>query len=220
VTKPGRPAWVYWTAAGVGVVVLGLLGCFVMAAWAARAPADPAEWKRVESKTKLLTLEVPSNWSFSTSGSEGTYEWVTIKGGTLYTVSINGGQAKGAIGDVGAALEQAMGGLAGDGQLPTELKAEASLHAMVGEVEKEKDPHYRETGEMKPCTFAGRSGVYAEYTTPRRFGIAAVEMKGWRLSAPAGDYGYDVRLLCPAKQWKKFEPTATKIINSVQFGTG
>jgi hypothetical protein len=202
------------------MIVLGLLGCFLVAAWAAKSPAKATDWKRVASKTKQLTIEVPSDWSFTTSGSEGTYEWVTVKGGMLHTVSINGGQAKGAIGDIGAALEQAVGGLATGGELPTDLKAEATLHMIVGAAEKEKDRHYQETGEMKPCRFAGRGAVYSEYSTIRRFGIATVRMKGWRLSAPAGDYGYDVRLLCPEKRWKEFEPTATRIINSVQFGAG
>jgi hypothetical protein len=220
VTKQGRPAWVYWLAAAAGLLVLGLLGCFIFAAWAAKAPPGPANWKRVESKTKHLTLEVPSNWRFTTSGSEGTYEWATVQGGMLHLVSIKGNATRGAIGDVGAAMQQAMGGLTGGEELPTELKAEATLHTIVAEAEKERDPNYRETGDIKPCTFAGRSAVYSEYTTVRRFGIAGVKMKGWRMSTPAGDYGYDVRVLCPAKNWQKFEPTATKILNSVQFGAG
>ncbi len=218
--KPGRPAWVYWLAAALGLIVLGLLGCFILAAWAARSPSAPADWKRVQSKTKQLTLEVPSNWNFSTSGSEGTYEWATVKGGMLHMVSVKGNATRGAIGDLGAAMQQAMGGLVGGEEVPTELKAEATLHTIVGEAEKERDRNYRETGDMKPCTFAGRSAVYSEYTTVRRFGIASVRMKGWRMSAPAGDYGYDVRVLCPEKAWAKFEPTATKILNSVQFGSG
>lgn len=220
VTKPRRPAWVYWLAAALGLLVLGLLGGFVLAAWAAKSPPKPGEWKRVESKTRQLTVEVPSNWSFTTSGSEGTYEWATVKCGMLHTVSIKGNATRGAIGDVGAAMQQTMGGLVGGEELPTDLKAEATLHAIVGEAEKQRDRGYRETGDVKPCTFAGRPAVYSEYSTVRRFGIAAVKMKGWRMSAPAGDYGYDVRVLCPAKCWDKFEPHATQILNSVQFGGG
>jgi len=201
----------------VGLVLLIAVGCFVTAAVLSKPPAAPADWQSAESNTKKMTLQVPSNWKWVTSGSEGSYEWVSINPGGLYVIKIKGSAVKGAIGDVGAAMQRAMGGGEGSESLGVEMKAEGSLHSLVGEVEKKKDKHYQETGDMQSYTFGGRPAAYSEYTTLKRIGIAGVRMKGARISAPAGDLGYDVRVLCPAAHWETFKTDAFKVLESVQL---
>ncbi len=215
--KRGRPAWVYWAVAAGGLAMLSTIGCFVVAAIASKPPPAPKDWKPVESLTKKMTLQVPSNWKWTTSGSEGTFEWVTVKPGGLYRISIKGSAMKGSIGDVGSAAERAMGGDEGGGALSVEMKAEGGLHAFVGMVEKKEDPQYEETSDMRPWRFGGQAAAYSEYTTAKRIGIATVRLKGARISAPAGDLGYDVRVLCPASRWETFKTDAFKVLERVQL---
>ena len=213
----GRPAWVYWVAAAGGFVVLCVVGCFVAAAIVSKPPSAPGEMQAVESKTKKMTLQVPGNWKWTTSGSEGTFEWVTIKPGGLYLISIKGSSMKGSIGDVGSAAERAMGGEEGGGALGVEMKAEGGLHAFIGMVEDKEDPHYEEAGEMQAYAFGGKPAAYSEYTTVKRIGVATVRLKGARISVPAGDLGYDVRVICPASHWEAFKTDALRVLESVQL---
>jgi hypothetical protein len=215
--KRGRPAWVYWVAAAVGLVVLAIAGCFVAAAVVSRPPAAPGDWQSVESKTKKMTLQVPANWKWSTSGSEGTFEWVTVKPGGLYVIRIKGSAVKGSIGDIGSAMQRMASGDGGGEDLGVEMRAEGALHELLGEVEKKQDRHYRGTSDMQPCTFGGKPAAYSEYSTTKRIGIATVRLKGARMSVPAGDLGYDVRIICPAAHWDTFQPHASKLLESVQL---
>jgi len=213
----GRPAWVFWAIAAAAVVVLGVGGCFVAAAVLSRPPAAAGEARSVESHTKKMTLQVPANWKWTTSGSEGTFEAVKIRPGGLYVISIEGNSVRGSIGDIGAASSRMMAG-EGDGSAsPVAMKAEGGLHALIGAVEDKEDPNFEETTEMQSYTFGGNPAAYSEYSTLTRVGIATVRLKGGRISAPAGDLGYDVRVICPAAHWDTFSKEAFKVLESVQL---
>ncbi|HJN16744.1 MAG TPA: hypothetical protein QGH10_14665, partial [Armatimonadota bacterium] len=106
----GRPAWVYYVAVVVGLIVLYVFACFALAFTASSPPDEAADWKRIETKTKQMSIEAPGNWDCTLSGSEGSFEFVTVRAGKTYTVTMRGTQAKGSIGDIGAATAQAMSG--------------------------------------------------------------------------------------------------------------
>jgi len=213
--KPKWP-WILTTCA-LASLVLGIVLGVLVGRLACRPPADPEQWQQVASHTKELSLEIPTGWDLSTSGSPGTFEYVAVRWGRLYFVTIHGSAVKGSIGDIGGALAR-LGG--GDGSLPVSERAEGTLHAVVAGAEQQKDRHYREQGEVQAGTFAGLPAACSEYTTVQRVGLMSVKMRGRRFSAPAGDYGYDVRAVCPAEHWAEFEPIAGRIIGSVQRGPG
>jgi len=213
----GRPAWIYWAIAGGGLLVLLVAGSFIAAAVVSKPPPTAAEWAAVQSYTKQMTVQVPSNWKWTTSGSEGTFEWFTVKPGGLYLIRIEGSSFKGSVGDIGAAAERAVSSEGGSEGLSVGIKAEGGLHALVGQIEAKEDPNYEETSEAQRTTFGGKPAACSEYTTLKRIGVASVKLKGMRISAPAGDLGYDVRVLCPADHWDTFSPEAMKVLQSVQL---
>lgn len=203
-----RPLWPYYLGALATFLVLSFGGAFVTARLAAGAPPEPADWKSVETMTKVLTLQVPGNWTFSTSGSQSTYEQASIKATRLCRVYIDGNATKGAMGDVAAAAARVGGG-----------SAELRFHASQGELHKKRDPKYEESGEAKPCTFGGVPAAYSEYTTLKKVAGFGVKLRGWRISTSNGDYGYQVWVEAPDKQFDKFEPMATKLLGGVKFAS-
>ena len=218
----GRPAWVYYVAVGVGLIVLYVVGCFASAIAASKPPEEPADWKQIESKTKLLALEVPSDWECILAGSGGSFEYVTLRAGKLYTVTLKGTGVKGSISDIGAAAGQGLSGIGEGGlELSTSQTAEGGLHQFIAMTEQGEDPSFHDTSDIQEATFGGRAAACSEYATVRRFGvIAGVKMKGWRMSVPAGDLGYDIRIVCPAGHWDEFYPIGKRIIESGRFGSG
>jgi len=194
------------------------VGSLVLVAEAQAPPPQPTAWQRRPSETRELIVQVPTSWQFFTCGSAGSFERVVIKTGKFTAVTIDGSQVMGTMGDVSSAAARA--GAEALGDLPLKKRAEGRLHETLCAVEKEKDPHYQEAGEMRACTFAGMPAAYSEYTTTRRVGAFTVKLKGRRLTCPAGDYSYDVRAVCPEKQWDEFEPIATRILAGVTRGGG
>lgn len=207
------PAWLYFAAALIALLLIGVVVNCVAAAKAAGPPPPPAQWQALQSKTKLLSLQGPSNWKFVTAGSSASYEQAELRGGPLCVVSIHGSQSKGSLGDMmGASSNLARGS-------EVERRPEGKLHAFLGVMVRKEDKHYAE-GDLQGCTFAGMPAAYSEYTSLRRVGLFAVKVKGWRLACSGGDLGYDIRAEAPEKQWDGFKPTAEKILGSVAFGSG
>lgn len=208
-----RPAWVYAVsiAAALVLILLVLFGGLI----GPKAPAEPQDWQTVNSKTGTLSLEVPGNWTFSTSGAESRFESVYVKAAKLSGVKIGGNPALGAMGDVSSAAARVKSD--GSGQGPQRVNDAQLLHTFLGDVAKHEDPNYQEQGEMKPCKFAGREAGYSYYTSQRRHGLRSIPVKGLRLTAPAGEFAYVVRAECPAQYWEQFEPVADRIIKSVEM---
>lgn len=188
---------------------------------ALRPPAEPTEWKDVTSQTKLLALKVPANWYYSTSGSPSQYEWVRVKSG-MCRVDIEGSTVKGALGDIAGAAARTSAAHEGEGggPQPLEKRAEGRLHYTLRDLAVKKDPHLKDADDMQACWFAGLPAACSHYTTRKAAGLIGVEIKGLRITVPAGELSFDVRLSAPAKLWDKFEPLAYKIIESVTKGTG
>ncbi len=209
-----RPLWPYFVGAGVALVVVVLVAQFVAVKAAAGPPPEPADWGTQQSKTKLLSVLVPGNYKFSTSGSAGTYEQVTVKATKLCRVYVDGNATKGAMSDVSAATARMT---EDTGPATVVRSAEGRFHAAQGELHKRKDPSYAEEGQMGEWSFAGMPGAYSEYASVKKVGLLAVRMKGWRLSCMGGDYGYQVWAEAPATQWEEFQPTARKILESAKL---
>ncbi len=214
------PVWPYYLI-GVGVILVLILGGIFFVYWRAlRPPVEPTEWKDVTSQTRLLALKVPGDWYYSTSGSPSQYEWVRVKSG-LCRVDIEGSTTKGALGDIaGAAARTSAAHNEGSGPQPLEMRAEGRLHKTLGEFAAKNDPNFKDADDMQACWFAGMPAACSHYTTRKSAGLMSVGIKGLRITVPAGELSFDVRLSAPAKVWDKFEPTAYKIIESVTKGTG
>ena len=208
--------WPYYLIGG-GVLLVIIVGALVAVYLRAlRPPAEPGEWKTVTSHTKILSLEVPSNWTFSTAGSSGNFEWVTVKSGGLCKVRIEGSSLKGTLGDMASAAARAATGEEGNRVLTLEERAEGRLHATLGGKEVTVDPSFKDAEDLEACQFAGLPAACSHYTAVDNAGLFGVPIKGLRITAPGGgDYAYDIRLTAPEKVWDKFEPTALKILESV-----
>jgi hypothetical protein len=213
-----RPVWHSFALAGIVVVVVFVVLQLVCLRQAVAPPAEVSSWESVTSKTGHFKLQVPAGWKFSTAGSAGTHEEVWVRRGPVYLISLDGTGFKGAMSDISGAGARVSAGLDG-GPPPLERKPEGRFHATLGGIAKHKDPHYQEEDDMQPCQFAGQPAAYSVYTTQKKAGMFTVQIKGWRISCPGTDYGYDIRAEAPAEQWDKFEPIATKLIASVQFGS-
>ncbi|NPV48970.1 MAG: hypothetical protein HPY69_18670 [Armatimonadetes bacterium] len=204
--RRSRPVWLYVLIGVAAVIVFVLAVQFAAFSKAMKPPVEPAEWKAVTSHTGHLALQVPATWRFSTAGSEGSFESVLVRCGPLCKVSVDAGQARGALSDVAAASARAGGG-----------PAELSLHETLGMFVAKSDTTYKEEGEPQSCTFAGQRAAYSVYTARRRVGLFGAQVRGWRISCPGTDYGYDVRIEAPARHWEKFQPLGAKVVSSVQF---
>lgn len=213
--QQARPLWPYYVGALVTLVLVLVVVSFVVAKTAAGPPPEPGDWKTMESKTKLLTIGVPANYKFSTSGSAGTYEQISIKATKLCRVYVDGNGSKGAMSDIAAAAAR-VSGTEGGPEVAT--RGEGRFHATQGELYQKKDPNYKEEGEMGEWSFGGMPAAYSEYTTVKKVGLFAVKMKGWRLSCLGGDFGYQIFAEAPEAQWEKFKPIARQIIESAQKG--
>ena len=201
---------------GALMVLLILFACVLPLMSASKPPLEPTTWKQVETTTQELSLEVPANWHFVTSGASGVSEWALIQGGRLCHVTIHGDtQVLGAIGDTSSAAARSMD--QGEGQLDVTQRGEGGLHAFVGMMLAKEDRQFKEEAEVHESTFGGKPAAYSDFTTRRRVGVMGVTVKGRRMSVPAGDYGYDIRAECPAQHWEKFEPVATRILESVKM---
>lgn len=205
--RRSRPVWLYALIGIAAVIVFVLAVQFAAFSKAMKPPAEPGEWQAVTSHTGHFALQVPSTWRFSTAGAEGSFESVLVRCGPLYKVSVDGGQARGALSDVAAASAR-MGG----------APAEMNLHETLGIFASKNDKTYSEEGEPQSCTFAGQKAAYSLYTAKRRVGLFGTEVKGWRISCPGTDYGYDVRIEAPARHWDEFQPLGARVVSSVQFG--
>jgi len=212
---PPRPLWPYFVGAGVTLVLVLLLTGFLAGKQAAGPPPEPGNWSTQQSKTKLLTLHVPDNYVFSTSGSSASYEQVYIRATKLCRVTVDGNGTKGAMSDAIAATSRAGGG---DSSGTVASSAEGKFHALQGGLLKTKDPAYQEEGEVSGWSFAGMPAAYSDYTSFRKVGLVAVKVRGWRLSCMGGDFGYQVFAEAPEAQWEKFQPTARRILESAKLG--
>jgi len=211
--KDQRAKWPYYLAAVASLA-------FVIFGWSAislrgalRPPQEPGEWQSVGSENEYLHLQVPDNWEFTTSGSRGGFERVTVKSGKCCTVTIKGTQTLGAMADatVGSRSEDLSA-------TPFDETRMGEFHAKLGAWVMEEDSNHKEEA-MQPCTFTGTRAAYSTYTTVRRAGVFAVKTKGWRITtASVGPYAYTIRAECPEKHWDKFQPIASKIIGSVTRG--
>jgi hypothetical protein len=197
------------------VLTIGLtiLGNFLSARKVAGPPPAPSQWKTITSKTKLLTLQAPENWKFTTAGSGSSFEQVDVLGSRLCAIRVRGSGTKGSLGDIMGASSN----LARSNEL--ERRPEGKLHAFLGVAAKKNDKTYEESGSMAPATWAGMPAAYSEYTAARRIGLCHVKVKGWRMSCSGGDLGYDIRAEAPEKQWETFEPNAKKILGSFKMGS-
>jgi len=210
-----RPLWPYFVGAGVAIIVIALAAGFVAAKAAAGPPPEPGEWKTMESKTKLFTVQAPANYTFSSSGSSGSYEQFTVRATKLCRVYVDGTGTKGAVSDMAAAAARVSGG---DSSPNVADHGEGKFHASQGEFHQRQDPAYKEEGDMKAWSFVGMPAAYSEYTTVKKIGLVGVKMKGWRISCMGGDFGYQVWAEAPEAQWEKFQPIASKILDSAAMG--
>ncbi|MFQ5810990.1 MAG: hypothetical protein ACE5JM_15335 [Armatimonadota bacterium] len=211
-----------YIAIGGALLVLLVVACVVPVILASGPPAQPTQWQEVETATKQLTLEVPANWRFSTAGSESLSEWARVQGGKLSRVTIHGSHITGAMGDITSSFERMgsgmmdMAGAEGVYREPDVSESgEGQLHALLGRVAAKEDKHFQDLGKMEACEFGGRQAARSDYTTRRRVGFLTVNVRGRRITAPAGDLAYDVRAECPEKHWDNFEPIADRILKSV-----
>lgn len=209
--------WPYYLI-GAGVLLVLIFGGFGVAyALATRAPAAPSKWTSRESQTKLISLQAPENWHFSTSGATASYERVRVESG-LYRVLIVGNPVLGTLGDISAAAARVSAPEEG-GEQPLEKRAEGRLHMTLAEKEAKVDPAFKEGSEMQATRFAGLPAAYSYYTTKRRVGLFTVPMRGLRMTVPSvGDLALDIRALAPAKHWDHFEPIAKQVLESAQRG--
>jgi len=211
--RRATPKWPYYLAGVVGFILVVIISSAIAMTMACRPPQEPAQWQRVQSETGELSLEVPADWKFASAGSTGSFEWVRLRGAKLYTITIKGTQAMGAMGDIAGVSGRLI-----PGDAPLEKQPEGKLHIMLGAQTQKSDPNYKED-QMQPTGFALVPAAYSMYTTKRKVGVFSVSMKGWRLSAPGvGDYSYNMRAECPAKHWDKFEPIAYHIRDSITRG--
>ncbi len=208
------PVWPKY-AAGAGLLVLFIMAWSVFSLIAkSKPPLEPTGWQQVQTQTNELSLEVPTNWKFSTSGAGGSFEKAFVRSGKSCEVTIFGSGTLGAMGDISGASR------AVSAETPLEKRPEGKLHAQLGGFEEDNDPHYAED-EMQAVTFMGAAAAYSVYTTSKRAGVFSVKIKGWRLTVPGiGDYSYNVHAQCPAKHWDEFEPIAQRILQSVTPGGG
>jgi hypothetical protein len=209
-----RPLWPYYIGAAVAIILVVLVAHFIGLKAASGSPPEPADWTTMQSMTKLISIEVPGNYRFSTSGSSASYEQITVKATKLCRVYVDGNGTKGAMSDVAAATSRTM---ESEGSLSVAARGEGKFHAAQGELQKRRDPSYQEAGDMEAWSFAGMPAAYSEYTTVKKVGLFAVKMKGWRLSCMGGDFGYQVWAEAPQAQWEKFQPTASKILQSAKI---
>jgi hypothetical protein len=211
-----RPLWPYYVGAAGTLVVVLLVAQFVGMKSAAGPPPEPADWATQQSMTKLFTMSVPANYKFSTAGSAGTYEQMTVKATKLCRVFVDGNATKGAMSDVAAATARMT---ESEGSASVAARGEGKFHATQGMLHKKKDPKYQEDDKMAAWSFAGMPAAYSEYATTKQAGLFPVKMKGWRLSCMGGDYGYQVWAEAPAAQWERFQPIARKILQSAKINT-
>ncbi len=211
--RRATPQWPRYLAY-VASIALIIVGWSVVAAkMASKPPQEAGEWQAVNSENEYLSLWVPENWQFWTSGSRGGFERVRVKSGKLCLVEIRGTQAWGALADASGTAGQDAG------ETPFEETAIGEFHARIGGLVEQNDRHYEEQGEMQPCTFAGSRAAYSTYTTIKRFGVFAVKMKGWRISTLSrGPYAYQIRCECPERHWDQFEEIASQILGGVTVG--
>lgn len=214
--KAGVPAWVYY-AVPLGVIIVGLVAWSVLKARAASAPPkEPGDWTPIKSQNGNISMQVPANWKWRTSGSSGTFEKVVVQCGDMCFLSIEGTQGKGAMGDITGAAARASASPEG-GEMSLDRKPEGRLHSMLADLELKKDPSYKEEGEMQPAAFGGLPAAGSQYTTVKRAGLFKVKLKGIRMTAPGGDYGWDIRIVAPEKSFDQFAPIAVKMLASVQL---
>jgi hypothetical protein len=214
-----RRIWPYIALGGGGLLVL-ILVAVVPRALASKAPPEVTEWKQEESMTGELSLEVPANWTFTTSGSGSIYENARVQGSKLSRVTIHGSSNKGSLADITGSAASAESGLFGETPQSFGVadRGEGRLHTLIGSITAKEDKHFVDSGVMEETEFRGRPAAYSDYTSLRRAGLLKVKVKGRRLTAPAGDLAYDVRAECPAQHWEQFEPIAWRIIESVEAG--
>ena len=211
------PSWIYYVAP-VALLVIALVAWSGLKAHAAQAPPpEPGAWTPIKSQNGTIAMQVPANWQWRTSGSTGTFEKVIVQGGDMCILSIEGSQGKGAMGDIAGAAARTSAS-ADDGPPPIEKKPEGKLHTMLGDMEPKKDPNYKEEGGMQPAMIGSLPAAASNYTTVKSAGLFKVKLKGIRMTAPGGDYGWDVRILAPENSFDKFAPIAQQMIASVQFG--
>jgi len=218
--KQQAPVWRSYAIGGGILLVLIIAAQVAALLLATRPPAASAEWKQLATANHLFSMQAPAGWEFSTSGSLGTYEQASLKAGGRYSLRLRGTQVLGAMADIsgaGARLGAGLSGMSG-GQLPLEKRKEGQLHALIGGREQADDSNYKEEGEMQAMTIGGLPAAYSDYTTKQSVGLLSVEMKGRRITIPATDVAYDVRVTCPAGHWNEFEPVAMKVIHSLTRG--
>ncbi len=215
-----RPIGPYIAFGGGGLLLL-ILVAVVPRALASKPPPEPTEWKQVESKTGELSLEVPANWTFTTSGSGSVYENARVEGSKLYRVTIHGSATKGSLADISGTTVSVESGPFGEIQESPGVadRREGRLHTLIGDMTAKEDKHFTDSGVMEETEFRGRPAAYSDYTSLRRAGLLKVQVKGRRVTAPAGDLAYDVRAECPAQHWEQFEPIASRILESVEAGS-
>lgn len=216
-TESPRPVWHYFAAAGGVAVIVLLVMQYVSFKAAIAPPPTPPGWDAVKSKTGHFTLQSPQGWKFITAGSSGSYESVLVRRGPVYKISVDASGTKGALSDVSGAVARVSDTGEG-GPPPLEKKPEGRFHETMGGLAQKKDPSYQEEGDMQPCLFAGQPAAYSVYSAKRRVGLFSITVKGWRLSCPGTDFGYEVRAEAPQEHWAEFEPIATQLIGSMQFG--
>ena len=217
--RQATPQWPRYLAYA-GTTVLIIVGWSAVAAKvASKPPQEPGEWRAVSSENEYLSLSVPDNWQFTTSGSRGSFEWVRVRSGKLCRVEIKGTQALGALADGTAGTAQREASAPDGGGTPFEETAVGEFHARLGLWVEERDRHYEEQGEMQPCTFAGSRAAYSTYNTIKRFGVFGVKVKGWRITTLAlGPYAYQIRCECPERHWDQFQEIASSVLGGVAVG--
>ncbi|MEN6549331.1 MAG: hypothetical protein ABFE07_25070, partial [Armatimonadia bacterium] len=159
------PVWAYFAGLAVLVVLFAGISMFMQASKAAGPPPKPTDWKCVKSMTKLFSLEVPSNWKFTTAGSSASYEQIGVRGGKLYRVNVDGTGSKGAMGDIAGAAARVSGADSGS---DISKRSEGRLHSTLGAAAQKKDPTYHEEDNMQACHVAGMPAAYSEYTATRK----------------------------------------------------
>lgn len=201
----------------VGVLLVLQLGAYFMAM---KAPSADGTWKQQPSLNKVFTVNAPEAWKFSTYGSPGTVEDITIKPGKVYQINVHGTQLSGIVGDIAGAAARAGASFSEvtEGELPLEKRREGSLHMFIGDRAKQSDPHFEDQGNMQAAQFAGMPAAWSYFTTTKYVGVIPVKIKGLRMTVPTNELGFDVRAWCPEKNWDKFEPTVRKILGSAVRG--
>jgi len=213
--KEHRAKWPYYLAVVASLAFVALGWSAISLRGALQPPQEPDQWQSVSSENDYLRLQVPDNWEFTTAGSQGVFEQVTVKSGKCCVVKIRGTQTLGALADasVGSRSEDLSA-------TPFEATRIGKFHAKLGAWIMEEDSNYKEE-TMQPYTFTGTRAAYSTYTTVRRTGVFAVKTKGWRITtASIGPYAYTLRAESPEKHWDSFKEIAAQIIGSVARGVG